>query len=245
MKRISKLRFVTRTLTYNKGIEGLEKTITCTGVMSGRTMLINNIEGFQHGYEENQSYQVKICETDGIFGCEIGNWISLRKKDGFIFFIPAFSLIEETKFAPHDFFPPSYMMKSGVLVFLKETYDQIDKIAQELPKYNEILELTVDEIIQVHNFESFVKIFGKPYPSEEELSPEVGYTILSDDSQAIKNEQMALLSSKSFKLVNIDRDDQEIEIFTLSNTNKKHKIAVLSENKIHLTIGDFKVVSTK
>ena len=242
MKRISRLRFVPRTLTYFKGEMELEKNVTCTGLMYGRTMLINNLEEFQHRNDTSQSYQVKICETDGLYGCEIGNWVSLRRHSDLVFFIPSFSLIENAIHFPVDFFPPSFMIKTGVIAFNHSTFNQISQYTPELPKCNEIVELSAEELLKVHDFEMFVKMFGKPYPTEEELSTDVDYTILNDDSTAIKNEKLALLDCKSFRLVEIEKDDQVIEMFITDDKTKRFNIAVLSGKNIHIQIGNLKVV---
>ena len=107
--------------------------------------------------------------------------------------------METPRYSPHDFFPPSYMIKTGVIGFNQSTFAQIYQYAPEIPKYIKIKELSAKELAQVHDFEMFLKMFEKPYPSEEELSTDVGYTILNDDYTAIKNEKLALLDCKSFR----------------------------------------------
>jgi hypothetical protein len=241
MKRISKLRFIPRTLTYLKGSEGGEQVVNCTGLKYGDTLLVNNLEAFQYGINKYQAYQVIVCESDGVVGCEPDNWVSLRKHGDMIFFIPAFSLRKANK-DPDYYFPPVYMDKFGSILFTRELYKKILRFSPKLPECDKIKEITSEEIVDVFYFEMFASILDDPFPSKRRLrNTEVEFTNIGKDS-IIGDEADAIRKCKSFELQEICSDDQVVEVFLTAHKRNRYKAAVLSGNNVHLRIGNFKIV---
>lgn len=137
MKKIDSVEIVNRKLTYFQNLKDYTQIIECTGIKWGDILIFNNCEGvFNHHNEDFQIFQTFICESDGISGCEFGNWVAFRKYKDWYLFIPAIKMIYSNKWTLLDCAPPDWVIQSKYIVYFDDKIFQIFK--EHIPAFKKL-----------------------------------------------------------------------------------------------------------
>ena len=71
---------------------------------------------------EDSNAQLILCSSCGMDGCEIGNWVSVRKINQFLALIPCFSFLSPDEFELNNYAPPKSMNKNGIPLFSEKIF---------------------------------------------------------------------------------------------------------------------------
>jgi hypothetical protein len=108
---------------------GAKKT-EITTLLVDDIVFINNIDALTNQIENDQSFQSIICEGDGIYHCEFGNWLSIRKCGNYILFLTAFDKIIEN---PIEYFPPNWILEKGAFYLTTNEFEKCEECLSQYP----------------------------------------------------------------------------------------------------------------
>lgn len=205
---------------------------------------INMVEILDGEIKEDQVFQSKICEEDGIYHCEFGNWIAIRRCDEFILFLTAIEMYHENA---NEYFPPEWINVRGAFFTTLEEFHHLKKFVPEFEKIDSINSLTKTELIYLFKSDSTFNLFGdfpdflffnkseiiaiteNSYGSNKVLDIELFIDILVYKIKLLEN-------SSSFKLTSII-DSDKILTLELKSCKNKWDAMVMRDDKIHLLLG--------
>ena len=132
--------------------------------------------------------QVEICEKCGLTHCAPGGWISLRRLEDDVFWLPAFAAMS-TDDESMEYRPPTYLSDARVAVLSERVYSSIRGHAPALPAPCDIEQLGSRDVVRLLQWEAPGRILGA-FPDV----PSLRHDMLIAVDQAGQNEHMTLLA---------------------------------------------------
>jgi hypothetical protein len=109
------------------------------------------------------SVQAMVCAECGIEGCAAGGWISPRRSDGWVLWLPAFDEMAESARDAHDYRPPACFAR-GIPLFGKG----VAAALRGLPALREPPALRTHELIRAMQWTAPARVFGT-FPDDVRL----------------------------------------------------------------------------
>ena len=142
---------------------------------------------------EDTSIQFLVCDHCGYAGCSPGNWLSLRRCDDVIFFIPSFVDMEEGDSELSEYGAPYFIKKEGVIYLSSEQYSELLELIPKLPGIEDIPELTNHEVALLAQWEAPYRVLGE-FPDDIRFKSNLYLATESDLGEEIIDELLGLLS---------------------------------------------------
>ena len=131
--------------------------------------------------------QVEICEDCGVTHCAPGGWISLRRLQYDVLWLPAFAAMSSDA-GPKEYRAPTYMSREGVAVLSEQAYSRVRAHASALPATCNIEPLGSRDVVRILQWEAPGRLLGA-FPDEPSLRHD---GIIAGD-QARHGQHIALL----------------------------------------------------
>jgi hypothetical protein len=121
--------------------------------------LINALELVDWELEETQFL---VCEECGQTGCKVGGWVSVRKSDSRVFFLPAWDYVWGDYEDKEEYGPPIYLKKHGLAYFELSTYESLRSTHPSFPPIDEIHPLNLREATLLFHWDAPDQVLGDP-----------------------------------------------------------------------------------
>lgn len=111
--------------------------------------------------KEVDRVQLFVCEACGTPNCQSGGWVTLRRLNDYVFWIPAFKeILSGDDFALNEYGPPYFMRKHGALCFSLNEYERFQTEFSSFPYADELPVLTQNEVFRVYQCETPARMLG-------------------------------------------------------------------------------------
>lgn len=104
--------------------------------------LINALELIEWAEEDSQFL---ICEGCGMPGCKPGDWVSVRRSDSLVLFLPASEHVWREKKDYLEYGPPAYLRQRGIPFLDPATYETLRSQHSSFPALNKLQPLKAKE----------------------------------------------------------------------------------------------------
>jgi len=190
-------------------------------------------------------FQTQLCRSCGIWGCEAGNWVSLRKFGEYYLFIPAIEEMLEGKWERSNYTPPSSLYKYGVPALSHQVYLDLKKKVAALPNPDKVPSLKNIELLAVLQIEAPGGVLGQ---LGYEASFERDIIIASADERELSDLILDFESAIRTTQSNADKtsnpiSSKEVEFFLDLPSFLSWKPMAYIANKPHLYL-EFKTQSS-
>ena len=225
-------------------------------------LIINMAEDIM--IDDKLEFQSIICEC-GFINCSPGKWLSVRKSDNFVFFIPAYELLIKKKNL-REYDPPYWLIKKGIFWSEYHFFNNFKRIIPDFDGIKYLRRLKAFEVASMFQQEmpssmldfcnecnkdqrqcfycDSSKICQQNEIREINISKilEVSQLTIDEAVHQIKLNLLALKNGAKFKLTLLDYTDTVLQ-FKINNFSKaKWNGLYKSENGWGLIIGEtFKV----
>ena len=166
-----------------------QDSVKVTQVYFDKHLFCNGLELLEI---ESASIQFLVCDHCGYAGCSPGNWLSLRRCDEVIFFIPSFVDMEDGDWELSEYGAPYFIKKEGVVYLGAEQYSQLLEIIPKMPGFEEIPELTNHEVALLAQWEAPYRVLGE-FPDDIRFKSSPYLATESDLGEEIIDELLGLL----------------------------------------------------
>lgn len=217
---------------------------TYTAIKIGEYEFSNLIESIEIGNELN--FQNIICDCCGSAGCASGNWLTIRKSDKYIFFIPNFEDMKDVDFGAN--FEPSYYIRVNGSLFLGETeYKTLNNFIRQFPKFENLQIFSKEEIINLYKWDVPQKMFGN-FPEFSEINQKRILVTSEFENQEIEKiiyeKIYELKNCNSFALNLLENPDQRITIYLDDKKTTEWHALYKEKDRIGLLLGGkFKITT--
>ena len=218
---------------------------TYTAIKIGDYEFSNLVESIE--FESQFSFQHIICDHCGFSGCASGNWLSIRKNDEYIFFIPNFIDMKDEDLGA-DFQPSHYFKVNGCLYLKKNEYENLRSYIHQFPKPDELQNFEKEEIIELYKWDVPQKMFGE-FPEFQSINEKrIIATSELNDSEVVKiimQKVEELENSKSFSLKDFENKENIITIYLDDHKTTEWNALYRENNEFFLLLeGKFKIKTT-
>ena len=132
--------------------------VSVTQLWNGDVQLVNAIEYVNW---EDPEIQVLICEGCGIFGCNSGGWVGVRRTDTMAIVMPSFTALEESsEFFKQEYAPPHYLVSRGVIGVDREYYTNVLCQMAPFPAFETLRRLSAWEVLKIVQLEATDSVPG-------------------------------------------------------------------------------------
>jgi hypothetical protein len=176
-----------------------------TAIKADGVRLINAIELVE---VDQAVTQVEICEGCGYTNCAPGGWVSFRRLDQRVVWIPAFDWMSRGAWDESEYRPPSFIGSKGAPIFTSAIWDQLRKLHRGLPRCDDLPWINSREAARLCQWTAPDYLLGK-FPqeplmrrdllvavSEGDLTEEAGVVDACLQFHFEAADQMALLSGE-------------------------------------------------
>lgn len=125
--------------------------------------LINAIELVEWNEEHSQFL---ICEGCGMPGCKSGDWVSVRRSDSLVLFLPSSEHVWRELKDYMEHCPPTYLKRRGIPYLNSDAYESLRSKHSSFPVIDQLQPLTLKEAAVLFHWTVPDRILGDP--------PEVG-----------------------------------------------------------------------
>jgi hypothetical protein len=125
--------------------------------------------------------QVEICEDCGFTHCAPGGWVSLRRLDDNVLWLPAFAAMSDGG-PTGEYRPPHYFTQRGVPFLNAATYLEVIRHVPVFPAIADIHPLSVQEAVLVLQWEAPGRILGT-FPEAPQLRNDLIFAVDYGDRQ--------------------------------------------------------------
>ena len=213
-------------------------------------VFINIIEALTNHLEDDHFFQSIICEGDGIYHCEFGNWLSIRKCGNYILFLTAFDKIIEN---PIEYFPPNWTLEKGAFYLTTNEFEKLKRLIPEIDRLERINEISNIELIWLLKTDLTHLFFGE-FPNLTNLKREIIKTVVEYDNSIVKqlplDEMCNLveyniesLINQKFNLLPIQNTDKLISFIQVNKPKVEWKGLVKRGEKFHLLLGNSFIIN--
>lgn len=179
--------------------------------------LINALELVEWNEEHSQFL---ICEGCGYAGCKSGDWVSVRRSDSLVLFLPSSEHIWREEKDYMEYVPPAYLRQRGIPYLDSATYETLRSQHSSFPALDKLQPLNAKEAAVLFQSTAPDRIVGEPPEVSIQADLIVGSSE-GDQSEPLKilkellkkhyeNESPAVLRSKS--------DNEQVISFYLDAT---------------------------
>lgn len=166
--------------------------------------LINALELVQWNEEHSQFL---ICEGCGYAGCKSGDWVSVRRSDSLVLFLPSSEHVWREQKDYMEYCPPAYLKQRGIPYLDSATYQTLRSQHSSFPALDKLQPLNAREAAVLFQWTAPDRILGEPPEVNIQADLIVGSSegdqteplkILEDVlKKQYENESSALLRSRS------------------------------------------------
>jgi hypothetical protein len=128
-------------------------------LFAGDIKLINAIELV--GWNEADS-QFLICEACGMPGCKSRDWVSVRRSDSLVLFLPSSEYVWRGKNDYTEHCPPAYFKQRGVPYLDSATYESLRSKHSSFPTIDQLQPLKLKEATALFQWTAPDQILGEP-----------------------------------------------------------------------------------
>ena len=121
--------------------------------------LINAIELV--AWDEEHS-QLLICEACGIPGCKSRDWVSVRRSDSLVLFLPSSEHVWREDKNYMEYCPPAYLTQQGIPCLDAATYEYLRSRHSSFPAIDQIQPLKLKEATVLFQWTAPDRILGEP-----------------------------------------------------------------------------------
>lgn len=111
---------------------------------------------------DSEDIQLLICEACGYSHCRSGDWVSIRKSNSFILFLPASEYIWGERREKEEYSPPYYLKKQGVVYLYLSTYESLRSKHSSFPPVEHIRQLNMRETTLIFQWDAPARVLGEP-----------------------------------------------------------------------------------
>ena len=121
--------------------------------------LINAIELVEWNEEHSQFL---ICEGCGMPGCKSGDWVSVRRSDSLVLFLPSSEHVwrEQKDYMEHC--PPAYLKQRGIPYLNSNAYESLRSKHPSVPAIDQLQPLTLKDAAVLFQWTVPDRILGDP-----------------------------------------------------------------------------------
>ena len=121
--------------------------------------LINALELVD--WDEEHS-QFLICEGCGYTGCKSGDWVSVRRSDSMVLFLPSSEHVWREKKDYMEYCPPAYLRQRGIPYLDSATYETLRSKHSSFPALNKLQPLKMKEAVVLFQSTATDRILEEP-----------------------------------------------------------------------------------
>lgn len=107
--------------------------ISATALYFDENQFFNAIELLDF---DGEQFQTQTCNCCGFAGCSSGSWVSIRRCDDYVMFIPAIEAMGEGKWEKEEYSPPYFLRKYGAPALSEFLYNELTTLCPNLPSIN-------------------------------------------------------------------------------------------------------------
>ena len=130
---------------------------TVTQIYAGELQFANAVELAEWNTER---VQLLVCEDCGFVHCARGNWVAFRSAGDWIVVLPAFAEMYENDDDWSEYEPPAFLAERGSMVLGLTRYEELRRIAPELPTPDALPRLSSAELAQLAQWEAPARVLG-------------------------------------------------------------------------------------
>lgn len=121
--------------------------------------LINALELVDWDVDDSQFL---ICEGCGMPGCKSGDWVSVRRSDSLVLFLPASEHVWREKKDYLEYGPPAYLKQRGIPYLDAATYESLRSQHSSFPALGKLQPLKAKEAAVLFQLTAPDGILGEP-----------------------------------------------------------------------------------
>ena len=121
--------------------------------------LINALELVEWDQEHSQFL---ICEACGMPGCKSQDWVSVRRSDSLVLFLPSCEHVWREQKDYMEYCPPRYLKSRGIPYLNSHTYESLSSRHSSFPTIDQIQPLKVKEATVLFQWTAPDRILGEP-----------------------------------------------------------------------------------
>lgn len=162
-------------------------------LFAGDINLINAIELVDWNEEDSQ---LLICEACGMPGCKSRDWVSVRRSDSLVLFLPSSEYVWREKKDETEYCPPAYFRERGIPYLDSPTYESLRSKHSSFPTIDQLRPLKLKEATALFQWTAPDQIFGDP--PEVNVRPEL-FVGSSEGDHAEQLKRLETLVKKQYE----------------------------------------------
>lgn len=111
---------------------------------------------------ESEDAQLLVCEACGYTRCKSGDWVSVRKSNSIILFLPATEYVWGEIRVKEEYRPPAYLKKQGAAYLDLATYENLRYQHSSFPPVEQIRRLNTKGATLLFQWEAPARVLGEP-----------------------------------------------------------------------------------
>ena len=111
---------------------------------------------------DSEDTQLLVCEACGYTHCKSGDWVSIRKSNSLILFLPASGYVWGERSEKEEYSPPYYLKKQGAVYLDLSTYESLRSEHSSFPPVDQIRQLNMREATLLFQWDAPARVLGEP-----------------------------------------------------------------------------------
>ncbi len=235
--------------TYQKKFKLDSSTQKLTSLEVSGLLVINMLEELVGRIKEDQIFQTMICPECGIYRCQAGNWVALRRLGDVVFVIPAFEKWLD-KASQKEYSAPHWFEQKGALWLSLGVFEEFKALIPALSSHQSVRQMTPFEALNVYVSEAphgLFKTFSTRYSLKETDILMADDGVEHQSIVALLNAKLhALEHAKTISIEPIVASDKVVFVFIDNALNTPWKALCKTNDTYTLLLGNrFKIIIDK